>query len=592
METRHPAIWQSWRPFQSIGRLTAKTAMGDAVAGLTLAAIAVPEQMATARLGGFAPQLGLLAFVAASVGFAIFGSNRRLSAGADSTITPIFAGGLAAIAGAGSMGYGPSAALLAVMVGLLLVLAGLFKLGWMADLLSKPVVTGFLAGIALHIVLSQAPALLGLPGGHGNVYVRLASLWSQRQVIQATPLALGLGVFGLIVLLDWLNPRIPGALIAVAVAMALTLGLKLQDHGVTVLGPISGSLIPTRPAPLLLDGMLPLAGLSVTIALVIMVQTAATARAFPPQDGEPDINGDYLGLGAAGVLAGLAGAFPVNASPPRTAAAAQAGARSQLCSLSAAGLTAILALFGTDILALVPQAALSGVLLFVAQRIFRVRVFASLLAHTRAEFALAALTAILIVLLPIETGVVIGVFLSLAHGVFTITRTHLIEFEHLPGGTIWWPATTSRQGQPQPGVLVMGFQAPLSFLNAHEFRRGVQMAIAADPSTRLFVLEAGSVVELDYTAAEVLSGVIAWVRAQGADFAVARLESVRAQAAFQRFGVSDQLGESHIFRSVDEAITALSHAEKSAIPLPTDSNGRLAPSRKAATGGRKPSPPQ
>jgi len=201
--------------------------------------------------------------------------------------------------------------------------------------------------------------------------------------------------------------------------------------------------------------------------------------------------------------------------------------------------------------------------LFVAQRIFRIRAFAGLFGASHAEFALAVLTTLLIVLLPIQTGVAIGMFLSLAHGVFTITRTHLIPFEHLPGGTIWWPATKSRPGNTRPGVLVMGFQAPLSFLNAYEFRRGVLAALQARGDARLFVLEAGSIVEIDYTAAEVLRDLISAVRRRGVDFAVARLESVRAQAAFDRFGISETLGADHIFQSVAEAVRVLAARQNS-----------------------------
>ena len=176
--------------------------------------------------------------------------------------------------------------------------------------------------------------------------------------------------------------------------------------------------------------------------------------------------------------------------------------------------------------------------------------------HTPAEFALALATMVLIVALPIQSGVAIGIFLSLAHGVFTITRARLTVFERLPGTTVWWPATAAQPGETVPGVVVMGFQAPLSFLNADDFRRDVMGAIS-NSEMDLLVLEASSIVEIDFTAAEVLSQVIAKVRAAGADFAVARLESVRAQDAFERFGVTDCLGPGHLFQSVEEAIRTL-----------------------------------
>lgn len=548
----------AWRPFPSIGAPTLPGVARDLTAGLTLAAIAIPEQMATARLGGFSPIVGLYAFVAASLGFAALGANRQMSAGADSTITPIFAGGLAAIAASG--GYGPSAALLAMMVGALVGLAGVFRMGWMADLLSKPVLTGFLAGIGLHIVLSQAPTILGVPEPAGNIYRRLAALASELPATHPAPLAIGLGVFGLIFAFEKISPRIPGALIALLAATLATAALGLPAHGVAVLGQLAGGPPVLGLAALHGARILPLASLAVITALVVMVQTAATTRAFS-DGGDPDVNRDYLGMGAAGLLAGLAGGFPVNASPPRTAVAAQAGAGSQLCGLAAAVLVALLALFGAGLLSGAPTAALGGVLLFVAQRIIRLKVFTALIKTSWTEFSLALITAVLIVALPIQSGVTIGVFLSLAHGVFTITRTRVILFERQPGGTIWWPVSPSRRGETVPGVLVAGFQAPLSFLNAYDFRRGVLQALSSAPDgTRLFVLEASSIVEIDFTASEVLLEVIETTRRKGMDFAVARLESVRALAGFDRFGVTDRLGADHIFLSVDEAVHVLAGA--------------------------------
>src|SRR3984893_10747072 len=149
-----------WPLFRTLRGLTAADLNRDLVAGLTLAAIAIPEQMATARLGGFAPQIGFYVFMAGTLAFAAFGSSRLLSVGADSTITPIFAGSLALIAASGSPDYAGLAGALALMVGAILIAGGIIRLGWIADLLSKPVITGFLAGISIHIILSQAPTVL------------------------------------------------------------------------------------------------------------------------------------------------------------------------------------------------------------------------------------------------------------------------------------------------------------------------------------------------------------------------------------------------------------------------------------------------
>ena len=289
-----------------------------------------------------------------------------------------------------------------------------------------------------------------------------------------------------------------------------------------------------------------------------MVQTGATTRSFSGDGADPDINRDYIGVGIGSFLAGLVGGIPVNASPPRTSVVAQSGGESQFAGLFAALAVFILALFGPQLLAFIPTAALGGVLLFVAGRIFHVATFAQILRRAPAEFALALLTTVLIVILPIQTGVVVGVFLSLAHGVFAITRVRPVPFVRVPDTTVWWPASATQAGETQPGVLVMGFQAPLSFLNAYDFRRGMLEAIAHDKgAASLLVLEASSIVEIDFTAALILSEVIAKAREAGLDFAIARLESVRAQDAFDRFAVAHDVGSDHIFRSVDEAIRVL-----------------------------------
>jgi SulP family sulfate permease len=548
----------SWPIFRSLRGATAASLNRDLVAGLTLAAIAIPEQMATAKLGGFAPQIGFFAFMAGALAFAAFGSSRVLSVGADSTITPIFAGSMAALVTTGSDQYLALAGALALMVGAILIVAGLIRLGWIADLLSRPVITGFLAGISIHIVLSQAPTVLGVPGGGANTYQRVAALLAQLRDTNPFALMLGLGVLAITLGCERWNPRIPGALIGLVAATAAVTVFDLEAHGVAVLGNVPGGrphLILPAVDLTLVYRVIPLA---IVIALVVMMQTAATTRSFPSAGEQQDVDRDFIGAGAGSLLAGLVGAFPVNASPPRTAILSEVGARSQAAGLLAIVIILALAGFGTALLAHVPEAALGGMLLFVAQRIFRVEMFVEIWRRAPLEFALIVATMAAIVVLPIQTGVVIGIFLSLLHGVFITTRAQAIELERVPGTTVWWPPHPSLKGEKQDGVLVMAFQAPLSFLNAYDFRRGVENALAGrNTAVHLMVLEASSIVAIDYTAADVLAEVIGKCRTEGVDFAVARLESVRAQEAFQSFGLMDLIGADHIFHTVQEAITAL-----------------------------------
>jgi len=551
-------VSKTWPMFRSLRGYRLQFLSRDLFAGLTLAAIAIPEQMATARLGGFTPQIGFFAFLAGSLAFAAFGSNRFLSCGADSTITPIFAGGLAALAVAGSPDYVMLAAALALMVGLLLFAAGIFRLGWIADLLSIPVTTGFLAGISVHILISQLPAILGLPAPEGPMLQRVATLAAQLNQTNPFTLVIGLGVLAIITVSEQINARIPGALIGLALVSAAVVLLGLESRGVSVLGAVSAKM-PAVAIPVVSAGNLAsLVSLSLIISIVIMVQTAATTRSFPSDPNEaPDVDRDFVGVGVGSVLSGLLGTFPVNASPPRTAVVSETGGRSQVAGLAAVAIVVGLLAFGASLLQQIPNAALGGVLLFVALRIIRVRQIVAIYRQSRDEFLLILVTAAAIIVLPIEQGVGIGIALSLLHGIWSATRARALIFERVPGTSIWWPSSSKLPGEREPGIVVAGFQAPLSFLNAYHFRRDILEALKSSPQQpRLLVLEATGIVEIDFTAAQVLSDLIRRCHADGVDFAIARLESIRAQEAVARFGINALLGPDRQFHSVEEAVRA------------------------------------
>jgi SulP family sulfate permease len=536
-----------WRP----GDLGA-----DVVAGLTLAAIAIPSQMATARLANLTPQIGLLALVAAAIGFALFGDSRRLSVGADSTIAPIFAGALAALAAAGPEHYAASAAVLSLAVGLILICAGAFKFGFVADLLSIPVTTGFLIGIAGHILILQAPAVLGVEPGHGSLSQEALSLIVRAPAANPWTLAIGLGVLAIMLAGHAVSPRFPGALIGLCLAGLATVALGLEARGVATLGPLAGGALHLSLPAISWDDLRVVAPLAVLIALVVMVQTAATTRSFPNSADGPDVNRDFIGVGAANAFSGLVGAFPVDASPPSTGVAAEAGCRSQLAGLLSAAAALCVLLFASGVLSHLPSAALAGVLLFVALRLVRVGVMQDVWRRSRAEFLLILATALAILTFPIEQGVGVGVLLSLLHGVWTTTRARTVEFERIPGTSVWWPHDKDTKGEFVPAVRVIALQAPLSFLNAYNFRRAIEGFCSQDPPS-LIVIEANALVEIDYTGATVLAELVSRLRGRGIDVAVARLESVRAQQSFARLGLFALIGRDHVFRSVQEAIDAL-----------------------------------
>jgi sulfate permease, SulP family len=550
----------AWPLFRSLAAYRPSFLPGDLIAGLTLAAIAIPEQMATARLGGFSPQLGFFAFMAGSFGFAMFGANRFLSCGADSTITPIFAGGLVLLAAAGSPDYQALAIALALMVGVMLMASSLFRLGGIANLLSTPVTVGFLAGISVHILVSQMPGVLGLPAPVGSTLDRIGVLGQQLGQANIFTVCIGFGVLAVVFGCEAISAKIPGALIGLVAATMAVIWAGLESKGVRVVGTVPGTLPSLTFPEISPEQWARLVPLAFVIVVVVMVQTAATTRSFPSDPDQPaDIDRDFLGAGAGSILAGLFGAFPVNASPPRTGIVSETGGRSQLSGLSAAVIVLALLWFGTALLQHVPDAALGGILLFVALRIIRTRQIVTIFRQSKAEFLLIVATAALIIVLPIQQGAALGITLSLLHGIWSTTRAQLVVFERVPGTTIWWPANPHIAGEHVPGVAVVGLQAPLSFLNAPDFRTGVLNLLKAS-TPKLIVLEASGIVEIDFTAGQMLLGLFKACREQGVTVAVARLESTRAQAAFERFRLYDMLPKDRVFLSVAEAVRALAPA--------------------------------
>ncbi len=532
----------------------------DLIAGLLLAAIAVPEQLATARLAGLPPETGLIAFVAGSLAFAVFGANRFLSAGADSTIAPIFAGGLAAFATTGTPEYGHFAALLALMVGAILIAAALLRAGWIADLLSIPVTTGFLAGIAAHIVVGQLPALFGVAGAPGSLATRFSAVLAEAPDINPYALVIGLVAIGATLFTERVAPHVPGPLIAIVAAAGSVKAFHLRSAGVAMLGALPPGLphasLPTITGIQDVVRLAPLAGI---VALVCMMQTATVVRAFAGEGGDlAPVSPNFAGIGVGCLLAGLFGSFAVNASPPRTAAVVEAGGRSQLASLIAVGCIVVLVLWGGALFGTVPQAALAGVLIAIAIRIFRLREMARILRQGGSEILLVVASAALVIALPIEDGMLGSIALSLLQSFYAVARPLCVELARAPGTTVWWPPTHGESGEHEPGVLVFAPAAPLNFTNAvHICRKLEAAAMSAHDPIRLVILEASGVVGIDYTGSQILQKTIVALHARGIIVALARLSAERAQRQAEQTGLLAFLGPMRVFKSVEDAVQAL-----------------------------------
>jgi len=530
----------------------------DVIAGTMLAAIAVPEQLATARLAGMPPQTGLYAFAAGSLAFAIFGANRYISVGADSTIAPIFAGAIAALAVGASTAYPALVAMTALFAGLALLLAGSVRAGWIADLLSIPVTVGLLAGIAVRIIVGQLPSVLGLAAGSGSPALQAIALLRDIPHLNGAALLIGAGVLAITLGAERLNPRIPGALIGLLAAGACVAALHLDQHGVAVLGALPTTLPRVGLASVDLHDALQLVPIALIVALVCIVQTAVVVRSYPSHpDGAEDPSRDFAAVGAGSIAAAFLGAFAVDASPPRTAVVASSGGRSQLAGVVAVACVALLAIFGAQLAAYLPLAALGGVLIFVALRIFRAADMLRIARLGGYEIWLLVAGAVLVIALPIETGMALAIVLSLAHGIYIVARPPTTELLRVPGTTIWW--TPDDAGTERvPGVLVFAPGAPITFTNADYVVQRLRALIDAAPQpVRLLVLEGDGVIDIDYTGSRVLGAAIAELHARGIVVAMARLAGDRAQRAAERTGLVAALGGDRTFKSVHEALAAL-----------------------------------
>jgi len=570
----------------------------DALAGLTLVAVVLPGQMATARLADLPAIAGLLAFVAGSLAYALLGTNRRLSVGADSTIAPVLATGVAAVAVAGSSGYGVAMAFTALLVGAALIAVGVFRLGWIADFLSTPVITGILAGIAVEIVARQIPAILGVTGGATTTIGELRRAAGQLSHINGWSVGIALGVLAVIVGAQLIDHRLPGPLAGLILSIAAVHAFGLASHhGVTVLGAVRGGLPHVRLPYLSWSQLRLLPGLVLTVTFVCIAQTAATVRASgaaAQQTGAqgsgaqgsgvrgpgvrgpgvrgPGVRGDFdrdlIGIGAGSIAAGLIGAFPVDASPPNTAIATASGTRSQLANIMAAVLVLGVVLVATAPLADLPEAMLAATLVFIATKLFRVGELRTILRFDRLEFALATVTLLVVALVGIEQGVAVAIVLSLADRTRRSARPQDAVLGREPGTDHWIPADIGSPTEQVPGVLVYLVYAPLWYGNADYLRLRVRHLVeCASSPVHAVIVDAGGISDIDYTGLQALRGLATELGQQGVSIGIARASQL-VHHDLKHGALLAQLGADHLFTSVQAAVDALQHRPRASGAAP------------------------
>jgi SulP family sulfate permease len=529
----------------------------DALAALALVAIAVPSQLATSRLAGMPPVTGLYAFLAGTVMFALLGSNPQMSVGADSTIAPLFAVGVAHLALTGSPRYVALVGLVAVLVGVLVALVGILRFGWIAEFLSDPIITGFLAGVAIIIIVSQLSDLLGLAPTSGSTLHRISEVIRHLPETNGWTLAIGIAVFVVIAIARRVDRRLPGAFVGLIGSAVLVGVLDLQAHGVAVLGTVADTPPRFGLSELSWSSIGSVLPLAAVVALVVVIQSAATTRAAADQGGyDVDVSRDLLGVGAGNVLAGVAGSFPVDASPPSTAAVASAGGRTQLAGLGAAAVV-VAVVPAAALLKDVPLATLAAVLIFVAIHIFDARELAAVFRFDAWEFGLAVVTLLTVALIGVEQGIGVAVGLAILDRTRLSARPHTHIMVRVPGTTSWEPLESDRSQIEVTGVLVALYAAPLYFANAAHFRTEVDKALGHLSSRpHVFVLDVVGMHDIDFTGARALNDVLDELDRQHIAFALTRAGN-HLRENLARSGLLERIGTDRLFRSVDDAVRAL-----------------------------------
>ena len=529
----------------------------DLLAGLTLLAIAVPEQLATSRLAGMPPITGLYAFIAGSVAFAFLGSAPQLSVGADSTIAPLFAAGIAHISPAGSEHYMALVSLLAVTVGVLVALVGLLRLGWIADFLSAPIIVGFLAGVSIIIIVHQLPDLFALAPASGTTIHRVADVASHLGQANGWAFGIGVVVFAVVMAAERIDRKLPGALLGLVGATVVVAAAGLRTHGVPVLGTVA------HGAPNIglndlsfssLGQVFPIAGV---VALVILSQTAATTRAFADQGSyDVDVNRDFVGAGAGSILAGFAGAFATNASPARTGAVASADGKTQVAGIAAAAGVALV-IPAAGLLTDVPLATLAAILIFVATRLFHVGQLVSIFRFDRWEFGLAIVTLLTVALVGVEQGIGVAVGLAILDRTRRSARPRSYVLGKIPGTTSWAPLHHPDHPVPVPGVVVVQWLGPVYYANAAGFGAEIHKTLSeATSPTKVLVIDADAISDIDYTGTRTVGALLDELKRSHIALGLARAVGGAPQN-LARSGLASRIGRDRIFSTVDEAVNTL-----------------------------------
>ena len=554
---RFVSVLEGIRPYQR-GWLQA-----DIVAGITLAALAIPEVMGYTKIAGMPVITGLYTILIPIAAFALFGSSRHLVVGADSATAAIM---FAGIAGLGISGLQPAtpqwvalAGLSALLAGGLLLLARVARLGFLADFLSRTVLIGFLTGVGIQVAIGQVGGMLGLPKQTAGVpffsndlieffktlgHIGQAS-WSTA-LVSVSVLAV------LIVFERWIK-AIPGGLVAVVGAIVASWAFDLQTHGVSILGPVPSGLPSIGlPSGVSWHNAAQLLPAAVSMFLVILAQSAATSRAYAVKYNERFTeNTDLVGLGLANLTAGLSGTFVVNGSPTKTEMVDEAKSHTQVAQLTTAVMVAIVLLFLTKPLQYLPNAVLSSVVFLIGVKLIAVRGMRAIYGLRPDEFWVALVTAIVVVVLGVEQGIILAIVLSLIVHVKRHFTPHdaVVRFDEQGHVRLAEPTPGT---VTEPGLVIYRFPVGIFYANAVRLSEDAMRLVNVPDPPRWFVLHAEAIDDIDYTGAQTLLELADHLHQRGIVLAVAEA-SDDLRRELDRFGLTDKIGPDRYLDSLQAA---------------------------------------
>ena len=532
-------------------------ALRDALAGVTLASMNIPQLLGYARIAGMPLVTGLYTALLVPIAFAAFGSSRHLVVAADSGTAAILAGALSHMAEPGSAHYLSLAATTALLAAGMLLLARLFRLGFLADFLSRTVLVGFLTGVGVQVAIAMLPDMVGIAVRGRNT---LSQVWQITHVLPHSSLpTLTLSSLVVMAILAGrrVAPRLPVSLALVVGAIAASRAWNLAALGLVTIGPIRGGLPSFGVSLASWSETLQLLPVAASCFVVIIAQSAATARAAAARHEErTDEDADILGLAFANATAACSGTFVVNGSPTQTAMAGSAGARSQLAQIVFSGCVLVVLAALTSPLQYLPRCVLAAIVFTIAIGMIDVSTLHAMRRESPGEFKLAIVTAAAVTIIGVEEGVLLAITLSLLRHVRQSYRPHtaVLRFDLARG----WTSVAAEPGhQTEPGVIIYRFGADLFYANATRFADEARALVEGAPHpVRWLVVEADAITNLDYTAARVVLLLIAELARQKIGIAFARV-STSLRADMDRHGVTAALGADRIFASRHEALIAV-----------------------------------